>query len=253
MFKFLKKLFGLETIKETVKSVKSIVPSKKMELDLVNDFRRNYVMDVTKFEKDWVAGTGLDSFDTNINHEWFGAESIELKDGKMLLHTKYSPKSFNGITYEYCSGIVTSKRLLLHGYYEFHVTLPKGILLDPFIKLSAGDNSVTVLKGFSDDGGEYQRFETMIQVNGTYTEKNIKSSLINDGENKIGCLFTNDKVEVYVNDVLVKEYVNKDGEKWFDEKVTITMSNSHRSDIEYQRNVESTTMEISNIIFFRKP
>lgn len=244
MFKFLKKLFTGGVIE----TVNKVITKKQVLFDssVLNELTKNYKLNLDRFENDWITGNGFGDYQSGLNHEWYSPESVVLVDESIELRTTYKPNFIDGERFEYRSGRITSTRSFGYGYLEFNVELPKGCLVTPMIELLSNGETITVLNGCSDKGSEYQRFTT--EVYGKEEESDVY--LHTDEISKIGCYITDEKIEIYYNDILVRREDNV--EEFMGEKVKVSIRNSHSPKIEGIERASDTVMSLVGLTYYRK-
>jgi len=208
MIKFLKKL-----VNKVFKKVKVT-----FDESIINGLTKNYVLNLEKFETDWITGDGTSDYVKGNTHEWFSPESITLSDEEIHITSSHNPLTVNGEVFENMTGIVTSKRFFFHGYFEFLVDLPKG------------DYNMSTIEIFNPEG-------QMDFVMG------------NQDLSKLGILYLKDVIEVYHDDVLVKSHYNNDTNN---NGVKVRVKNGFNPSVEGVKIDTDSVLKIQGLTFYRK-
>lgn len=105
--------------------------TNKMALTFEDDFS-------TFNTETWRIGQAWGLFHPKYLYQYYGEESVYVKNNSLILNETYSPKEFtladgSKTTIPYSVGLVSSKIPFKYGFYEFEVSLPKGKGLWPAV------------------------------------------------------------------------------------------------------------------------
>lgn len=228
------------------KEISSSNITSKMELILEDNF--------TFFNnKTWRISQPWGDFHTENTYQYYGKDSVYIKDDCLVLNQIYSPKKFpnyNGRVYDipHSVGLITSYDSYEYGFYEFDVELPYGIGLWPAVWLTCVDSwppEIDILEAYSNEKSKYG---LKLQTNLHYGLENTVSGARNTpvykplDRLKLGCYWTEDFIKIYYNGHLVRQITSDKILKWFrDKKMTVILNNAIRP--EYIKDIESQISE----------
>jgi len=221
--------------------------TSKMEIIFEDNFK--------VFNKDeWRIGQPWGEFHPGSTYQYYGKDSVFVKDDCLILNQIYSPKqlttwydSLKVYDIPYSVGLVTSFRSFEYGFYEFEVELPYGAGLWPAVWLSCVDSwppEIDILEAYSDGDCNYG---LRLQTNLHYGIKDTASGARNTPVYpfdllKLGLHWTKDFIKIYYNGYLVRQITSDNILKWFrDKKMMIILNNAIRS--EYTKQIESQISE----------
>lgn len=221
--------------------------TSEMDLILEDNFKS---FDDTR----WRISQPWGDFHSDNTYQYYGRNSVYIKDGCLILNQIYSPKQFvnfnNGeiINIPHSVGLITSYDSYEYGFYEFDVELPYGIGLWPAVWLTCVDSwppEIDILEAYSDGKSKYG---LKLQTNLHYGLKNTVSGARNTPVHnpldrlKLGCYWTKDFIKIYYNGHLVRQITSNKILKWFrDKKMTVILNNAIRP--EYIKDIESQVSE----------
>ena len=218
MIKFLKDLFT-----KTVTKVSEVVTLKKevvFDSEVLKPFAKNFILNLEKFEQEWITGNGVNDYTKGYNYQWFGPESVVLVDDEIHINSIYAPNFFEDEKFEYRSGGIMSTRVFYKGYYEFTVELPEeGNYTHPQINILTNDG----------DTIELLPLDT------------------NRGVTKVGCLLLDDTIEIYHDSVMIsKENVITEG------TTKVHLVNGRTPASEGVENLPTSVLKLKGLTFYRK-
>ena len=149
------------------------------DLSKIDGFVKNYELDLDRFEKDWMTGDGVSDYVKGVNYEWLSPESVSLENEEIHITSIHRPTNVEGEIFDYKTGMVTTTRFFSYGYYEFSVDLPNKSSHTPTVEIFNPESNIELVMG-------------------------------NYGVKKIGLLYSNGKIELYHDNLLVKKIKNGD-------------------------------------------
>lgn len=217
------------------------------------------------FDKNkWRISQPWGRFHTGNPTQYYGDESVSIEDGSLILDTKYLPKKGlttweNDIKYDidYSVGLITSLESFGYGFYEFEITLPKGVGLWPAVWLTAVDTwppEIDILEAYSDQYSNYgKKFQTNLHFDFNPNKKNSGARnhrLLDTAERiKVSCHWNENFIKIFYNGYLVRQVTSKKVLKWFkNKKMTIVLNNALRSEyIKYINRKEITKFQVHSV------
>ncbi len=200
-----------------------------------------------KFEtfdnKKWRIGQPWGKFHPDFSYQYYGNNSVSIKDNSLVLSQFYYPKKmqFDGMEEVFdikqSVGLVTSHESFGYGFYKFECKLPKGAFLWPAVWISCVDSwppEIDILEAYSD---ENKKYGSQLQSNFHYDFNENKKSTgprnhpVFDNNEKLilGCWFTKDFIKIYYNGYLVRSIKDENIMRFFrDKKMTIILNNAIR-------------------------
>lgn len=206
MIKFLKKLFDSVFNREVL-----------FNSSIIDGLTKNYVLNLEKFEKDWMSGDGTSDYTNGVNYEWLSPESVKLVNEEIHITSKHNPKTIENNRYENQTGMVTSIRFFFHGYYELLVDLPKVSTHIPTIELFNPDGNIELVCG-------------------------------NNKVSKIGFIYLPNRIEIYHDDILVKKITGGD----IGYQVKMKIKNGLNPSVEGTRINDEESLILNGLTFYRK-
>lgn len=224
--------------------------TSKMEIVFEDNFKF--------FNKDeWRIGQPWGEFHPDFPYQYYGKDSVFIKDDCLILNQIYSPKQLitwydSNKVYDipYSVGLVTSFRSFEYGFYEFEVELPYGTGLWPAVWLSCVDSwppEIDIIEAYSDDKDNYKNnLQSNFHFNMGDTKENsgARNHPVSSPYDKLklGCWWSKDFIKIYYNGHLVRQITSNNILKWFrDKKMMIILNNAIRS--EYTKQIESQISE----------
>ena len=223
--------------------------TSKMELIFEDNFK--------SFDKDvWRIGQPWGKFHPSALYQYYGDDSVSVKDNCLVLNQAYSPTQLtmwnDPKVYDvlYSVGLVTSYESYGYGFYEFEVELPHGSGLWPAVWLSCVDSwppEIDILEAYSDGKNNYKN---NLQSNFHFNMGDKKESsgarnhLVSSSYDKLklGCWWSKDFIKIYYNGHLVRQITSDYIIKWFrDKKMLVILNNAIRP--EYTKGIESQISE----------
>jgi beta-glucanase (GH16 family) len=203
----------------------------------------------------WRIGQPWGVFHPNSLYQYYGDDTVSIKDGNLILTEKYSPKEFkleNGEStiIPYSVGLISSKESFGYGFYEFEVSLPNGKALWPAVWLNGVDNwppEIDVIEAYSGGDGKYDK---RLQTNcffGPITGSKMlgpRNNPISDPLDrlKLSCWWTKDFIKIYYNGYLVRVVTSYTVLKWFtNQRMSIVLNNAIRQ--EYSDSIQDQTSD----------
>jgi len=221
--------------------------TSKMELILEDNFKSFNT-------KTWRIGQEWGLFHSGNAYQYYGEDSVFIKDDCLVLNQIYSPKKLSNWESDkvydipYSVGLVTTYDSYEYGFYEFDVELPYGTGLWPAVWLSCVDSwppEIDILEAYSNEKSKYG---FKLQTNFHYGLKDIAAGARNTpvykplDRLKLGCYCTKDFIKIYYNGHLVRQITSDKILKWFrDKKMTVILNNAIRP--EYIKGIESQVSE----------
>jgi beta-glucanase (GH16 family) len=222
----------------------------KMELIFEDNFQ--------SFNKDfWRIGQPWGEFHPENPYQYYGKDSVFIKDNCLILNQIYSPKQLSTwddsskvYNISYSVGLVTSFKSFEYGFYEFEVELPYGVGLWPAVWLSCVDSwppEIDIFEGYSDSKSDYK---SNLQSNFHFnmSDKKESSGARNHSVNnsydklKLGCWWSKDFIKIYYNGYLVRQITSDNILKWFRGKKMMIILN-HAIRPEHTKRVKSQISE----------
>jgi beta-glucanase (GH16 family) len=203
----------------------------------------------------WRIGQPWGVFHPSALYQYYGEESVYIKDNSLILNETYSPKEFtltdeSKVTIPYSVGLVSSKTSFEYGFYEFEVSLPDGKGLWPAVWFNGVDNwppEIDVIEAYSDEKGKYgQKLQTNFFFGPSTSSKMVgpRNNPVHDplAKLKMSCWWTEDFIKLYYNGYLVRVITSNDILKWFkDQRMSIVLNNAIRQ--EYSETIKDQTTE----------
>jgi beta-glucanase (GH16 family) len=221
--------------------------TSKMDLIFEDDFR--YFND-----KSWRVGQAWGEFHPANTYQYYGKDSVFVKNDCLILNQIYSPKKLSNWESDkvydipFSVGLITSYDSYEYGFYEFEVELPNGFGLWPAVWLSCVDSwppEIDILEAYSNEKSKYG---LKLQTNFHYGVKDTAAGARNTPIHKqldrlkLGCYWTKDFIKIYYNGHLVRQITSDSILKWFrDKKMTVILNNGIRP--EYIKGMESQVSE----------
>lgn len=187
----------------------------------------------------WRIGQPWGKFHPDFTYQYYGDDSITIKDEYLVLTQFYNPKKIENIEIPQSVGLITSIDSFGYGFYKFECKLPKGVGLWPAIWLSCVDSwppEIDILEGYSNEKSDYNN---NLQSNLHYDfGENKKSTgarnhpvFSNDDKIILGCHFTKDFIKIYYNGYLVRQITSDNILNFFrDKKMIIVINNAIREE-----------------------
>jgi len=196
----------------------------KMKLVLDDNFN-------TFNTNNWRIGQPWGEFHPDYLYEYYGKDSVYVKNNHLVCDNRYQPQKFinNGseVTIPFSIGIITSQNFYGYGFYQFVVKLPIGVGLWPAVWLT-GSNSwppeIDINESYSDANGDYDnnlQSNLHFNIQGPNIEDSgPRNHPIYDITNKItfSCWWTKDFIKIYYNGYLVRSITSDYTLKWFRDK-----------------------------------
>jgi beta-glucanase (GH16 family) len=238
--------------------VESFIPNQPFGTDepdtdeMMLMFQDNF----NEFDPDvWRIGQLWGTFHPNALYQYYGEDSVCIKDYGLVLKETYSPKDFtleNGtvVSIPYSVGLVSSRTSFEYGFFKFTVSLPNGKGLWPAVWFNGVDNwppEIDVIEAYSDEKGKYgQKLQTNFFF-GPSTGAEMAGPRNNPVFNPLAvlvmsCWWTEDFIKIYYNGYLVRVITSKNILKWFKgQRMSIVLNNAIRQ--EYSADIKDQTTE----------
>ncbi len=221
--------------------------NSKMELILDDNFK-------TFNNNTWRIGQAWGDFHSGNPYQYYGKDSVFIKDDCLVLNQIYSPKKLSNLESDkvydipYSVGLITSYDSYGYGFYEFDIELPSGVGLWPAVWLSCVDSwppEIDILEAYSNEKSKYG---FKLQTNLHYGFKHTVAGARNTPTYKplerlkLSCYWKEDFIKIYYNGHLVRQITSDKILKWFrDKKMTVILNNAIRP--EYTKDIESQVSE----------
>jgi beta-glucanase (GH16 family) len=240
-------------VKALARSVKSDQTPGNQEPS-TNQMKLKFTDDFNTFNTDvWRIGQPWGVFHPGSLYQYYGEDSVYVKDGQLILTQTYSPKEFtladgSKVTIPYSVGLVSSNLPFGYGFYEFEVSLPIGKGLWPAVWFNGIDNwppEIDVVEAYSDESGKYSnRLQTNCFFGPSTGSKMLgpRNNPVHDplARLKMSCWWTKDFIKLYYNGYLVRVVTSKEVLKWFtDQRMSIVLNNAIRQ--EYSDSIKEQT------------
>jgi beta-glucanase (GH16 family) len=193
----------------------------------------------------WRIGQPWGLFHPDFPNQYYGFDSVSVRNNKLVLNQIYSPKKFtnDNKTYDipYSVGLITTYKSFGYGFYEFEVQLPYGVGLWPAVWLGCYDTwppEIDIIEAYSDANSDYKfRLESNLHFNTTENKETsgARSHPISDPLKnlKLSCWVTKDFIKIYYDGYLVRKTTSEDVLKWFrDKKFMVILNNGVRHGFE---------------------
>jgi hypothetical protein len=180
---------------------------------------------------------------------YYDPEAISCdKDENLVLKTHINPKIFNDKEISVGVGLISSIERFEYGYFEIEAKLPKGKNLWPAFWMSPFESwppEIDVFEGYTKNRKNYFHFNWKNPLGFWRVETNFHCGKEPDNYNlgakthwlgfkdptkhfnKYGCLWAQDKIEIFYNDKLVRKITDKKLLKEYHGKTMNVKINAH--------------------------
>ena len=212
---------------------------------------------------------------------YYDRTAIDINDkDELILKTQYNPKIFKGKSLHYNSklteleipigvGLVSCKEKFGYGYFEIEAKLPTGKNLWPAFWMSPNNSwppEIDVIEGYTKNKNNYFHFnwknpfgfwrvETNFHCGEQPNNYNLGSKTHwlgfkspSKNYNKFGCLWAEDKIEIYYNDRLVRKLTD---DKLLDEYRGKTMNVKINTHVDKNIDTTNPTQSEYKIKYFK--
>jgi beta-glucanase (GH16 family) len=242
-------------VKALIRSFNPIQKFGKEEPD-TNEMTLIFEDDFSAFNTEvWRIGQPWGMFHSSSLYQYYGEQSVYVKDNSLILNETYLPKDFTledgtVVSIPYSVGLVSSKTSFEYGFYEFEAALPRGKGLWPAVWFNGADSwppEIDVIEAYSDENGNYgQRLQSNYFF-GLSTDAKMAGPRNNPVHNplarlKMSCWWTEDFINLYYNGYLVRVITSNHILKWFKgQRMSIVLNNAIRQ--EYSEAIKDQTTE----------
>ena len=212
---------------------------------------------------------------------YYDKTAIDINDkDELILKTQYNPKIFKGKSLHYNSklteleipigvGLVSCKEKFGYGYFEIEAKLPTGKNLWPAFWMSPNNSwppEIDVIEGYTKNKNNYFHFnwknpfgfwrvETNFHCGEQPNNYNLGSKTHwlgfkspSKNYNKFGCLWAEDKIEIYYNNRLVRKLTD---DKLLDEYRGKTMNVKINTHVDKNIDTTNPTQSEYKIKYFK--
>ena len=212
---------------------------------------------------------------------YYDRTAIDINDkDELILKTQYNPKIFKGKSLHYNSklteleipigvGLVSCKEKFGYGYFEIEAKLPTGKNLWPAFWMSPNNSwppEIDVIEGYTKNKNNYFHFnwknpfgfwrvETNFHCGEQPNNYNLGSKTHwlgfkspSKNYNKFGCLWAEDKIEIYYNNRLVRKLTD---DKLLDEYRGKTMNVKINTHVDKNIDTTNPTQSEYKIKYFK--
>lgn len=209
----------------------------------------------------------------NTSYQWqyCSPNAVKYTPNGLQLIQRYNPTTINywdGNTYkpDWEVGCITSNDTFTYGLFEFTVKLPIGQGLWPALWLTGADTwppEIDIIECYSDENSKYQnRFNTnayfghkddILEVRARRSIKIPESKLLEEPI-KFSLIWEENKIEYYVNNLLVRKITSKKIlDKFKNQRMYIVANTAIRKDFEnIIKKEQESIFEILNFKYYKK-
>lgn len=221
-------------------------------------------------EYEWLPREVWGQYHPDKTYCYYDPTAIEINsNNELILKTQLNPKQFDDISIPVGVGLVSCTEKFEYGYFEIEAKLPQGKHLWPAFWMSPDQSwppEIDVVEGYTKNKNNYFHFNWKNPFGFWKVETNFHCGKQPDNYhlgpkthwlgfqspsktyNKFGCLWVEDKIEIYYNDRLVRKLTDS---KLLDEYRGKTMNIKINNHVDKNIDITNPTQSEYKIKYFK--